>query len=168
MPPEGAGRRDPGDLFGEDFAGGIGVNEGLHAPLVGQGNAAGAGFGRVGEGAQDDVEAGRRLLDGGFGEAGDSEKAAGDPGIVGGVEGRGRLGLVGGDGGARVEVSTGADRDFQVVQGALGLDDAVPEEGRVGLGEGGDSAWKFAAVGAGFERRDGVAVERETGAEIED
>jgi len=45
MPPEGAGGGDPSDLFGKDFAGGIGVNEGLDAPFVGQGNPVGAGFG---------------------------------------------------------------------------------------------------------------------------
>src|SRR5215469_11594821 len=114
------------------------------------------------------MEAGRSLLDGGFGEASDLEKTAGDGGIAGCVEGGGGFRLVVSDGRVGLEISTRADRDFDLVQGALGFDDAVPEEGRVGLGEGGDSAWKFAAVDAGFERGDGVAVEHEASAEIED
>src|SRR5438094_3026611 len=47
VPGEGAGRGDPGQSFGEDFAGGVGIDEGFDAE-------AGAGFARVGEGAQED------------------------------------------------------------------------------------------------------------------
>src|SRR5205085_2394022 len=116
-PGEGAGRGDPSQIFGEDFAGGVGIDEGLDAE-------AGAGFVRVGEGAEDDVEAGRSLLDGGFGEARDLEKAAGDGGIARGVKSRGRRGLVSGGGGARIKVGAGADGDFDVMKGAFGFDDA--------------------------------------------
>ena len=168
MPPEGAGGGDPGQFLGEDFAGGVGVNEGLDAAFVGQGQEAGAGFAGVGERAEDDVEADGSLLDGGLGEAGDLEKAAGDGGIASGVEGGGRFGLIGGDGRVGFEVSARADGDFDVVEGALGFDDAVPVKGRAGFGEGGDSAGKFAAVSAGLQGRDGVAVEHEPEAEVED
>ena len=160
-PGEGAGRADPGQSFGEEFAGGVGVDEGFDAE-------AGAGFARVGEGAQDDVEAGRSLLDGGFGEARDLEKAAGDGGIARGVKSRGRRGLVSGGGGARIKVGAGADGDFDVEQSALGFDNAVPTERRTGFGEGGNFVRQFAAVGAGFERGDGVAVENKAHGEVED
>src|SRR5690349_17749272 len=99
-PGEGVGRGSPGQLLGEDFAGGVGVDEGFDAPFVAQGKQAGAGTLRVGEGAQDDVEAGGGLLDGSFGEAGDLEKAPSEGGIAGGVKGGGRLGFVSGGGGA--------------------------------------------------------------------
>lgn len=168
MPPEGAWGGDPGQLFGEDFAGGVGVNEGLDAAFVGQGEEAGAGCTRVGEGAQDDVVAGGSLLDGGFGEAGDLEEAAGDGGIACGVEGRGGLGLVRGDGGGRIEIVAGADRDFDFVKGALGFNNAVPEKGGTGFGKGGDFVGKFAAVGAGFESGDGVTVEGGADANVEE
>jgi len=161
VPGEGAGRGDPGQSFGEDFAGGVGIDEGFDAE-------AGAGFARVGEGAQDDVEAGRSLLDGGFGEARDLEKAAGDGGIARGVKGRGGLGFVSGGGRAGIKVSAGADGDFEVVKGALSFNDAVPAERGAGFGEGGDFVGEFAAVGAGFEGGDGVAVEHDAGCEIED
>src|SRR5690349_20001406 len=133
----------------------MGANEGLDAACVGQGQEAGAGFAGVGEGAQEYVEAGGSVLEGGFGEAGDLEKWAGERGIARGVEGRGGFGLVSGDGGAGIEIGAGADGDFDVVKGALGFDDAAPVEGGVGLGEGGDFVGKFAAVGAGFEGGDG-------------
>ena len=159
-PGEGAGRADPGQSFGEEFAGGVGVDEGFDAE-------AGAGFARVGEGAQDDVEAGRSLLDGGFGEARDLEKAAGDSGVARGVESRGGLGFVSGGGGGGIKVGAGADGDFEVVKGALGFDDAVPAKRRAGFGKGGDLARQFAAVGAGFESGDSVAVKNEAHGEIE-
>lgn len=114
------------------------------------------------------MESGRGLLDGGFGEAGNLEKAASDGGIAGGVEGRGGFGLVGSGSGTGIEIGAGADGDFDVVKGALGFDDAAPEEGGAGFGEGGDFAGELAAVGAGFEGSDGVAVKHEARAEIED
>ena len=117
-----AGRGDPDQLFGEDFAGRIGVDEGLDAQ-------AGAGVAGVGKGTQNDMESPRSLLDGGFGEAGDLKKAAGDSGIAGGVEGGGRFGFVGGDGGARIEIGARADRHFDLVKSAFGFDDSVPAEG---------------------------------------
>ena len=108
------------------------------------------------------------MLDGGFGEARDLGKAAGDGGIARGVKSRGRRGLVSGGGGARIKVGAGADGDFDVMKGAFGFDDAVPAEGRAGFGEGGDFVGEFAAVGAGFERGDGVAVENKAHGEVED
>jgi len=54
------------------------------------------------------------------------------------------------------------------VEGALGFDDAVPVERRAGFGEGGDFARQFAAVSAGFESGDGVAVENDAQDEIKD
>src|SRR5215467_14407719 len=118
VPGKGAGGGDPGQFFGEDLAGEVGVNEGLNAAFVAQGKERGAGFANVREGAKNDVVARGRLLDGGFGEAGDLEEAACEVGIAGGVERGGRLGLIGGDGGAGVEVGAGADGDFDVVEGA--------------------------------------------------
>lgn len=121
-----------------------------------------------GEGAQNDVEAGRSLLDGGFGEAGDLEKAAGDGGISRGVEGGGGFWLIGDEFGAGIEVGGGADGDCDVVKGALGFDDAAPEEGGAGFSEGGDFVGELAAISAGFEGGDGVALKHEAGAEIQD
>jgi hypothetical protein len=166
MPGEGAGSGSPGQLLGEDFAGSVGVDEGFDAPFVAQGKQAGAGFACGGEGAKDDVEADGRLLDSSFGEARDLEKAAGDGGIAGGVEGGGRLGLVGRGGGAGIKVGAGANGDFDVMKGAFGFDDTVPVERGARFGEGGNFAGEFAAVGAGFEGGHGVAMEDHARAEI--
>ena len=81
MPPEAAGGANPAEIFGEDFAGGVGVDENLDAQARGF-HFWGAIVARVREGAKDDVEAGGSLLDGGFGEAGDLKKAAGERGIA--------------------------------------------------------------------------------------
>lgn len=118
--------------------------------------------------AKDDAEAGRSLLDRGLGKAGDLEEAAGEHGIAGGVEGGRRFGFVSGDGEAGVEIGAGAYGDFDVVKGALGFDDTAPAERGTGFGEGGDSAGKFAAVGAGFEGGDGVAVKNDAQGEVGD
>lgn len=167
MPPEAAGGANPGELFGEDSARGVGVDENLDAQARGF-YFWGAIVARIRQGAKDDVEAGGRLFDGGFGEAGDLEKAAGERGIAPGVESGRGFGLIGGDGGAGLEIGARADRNFDIVEGALGFDDAVPAEGRTGFGERGDFVGKFAAVSPGFEGGEGVAVESETDAEIED
>ena len=97
MPPEIARRGNPNELFGEGFAGRIGVDEGLHAQT-------GAGAAGIGEGAEDNVETRRGLLDGGFGEARDLKKAASNSRIAGGVEGGGRFGLVRGDSGSGIKI----------------------------------------------------------------
>jgi hypothetical protein len=116
---------------------------------------------------QQDMEALGAPSDGGFGETGDLEEAAGEGGIVGGVERGRKLWLVGGDGGAGIEIGAGDNGDFDVMKGALSFDHTAPAEGGTGFGESGDSARKFAAVGAGFEGGDGVAVEDNARAEIE-
>ena len=117
---------------------------------------------------QQDLEARGTPSDGGFGETGDLEEAAGDGGSAKSVEGGRRLWLVGGDGGAGIEIGAGANGDFYVMKAALSIDQTAPAEGGTGFGESGDSARKFAAVGAGFEGGDGVAVEHDAGCEIED
>jgi len=150
---------NPDKFLRDDSAGRIRISDNLNLP--------GVKVNPVGEVAKDDLEAGRSLLDGGFREARDLEKAAGEGGIAGGVEGGGGLGLVGGDGGTGIEIGGGADGDFDVMKSALGLDDAVPAEGGTGFGESGDSARKFAAVSAGLESGDGVAVEDNAHTEVE-
>jgi len=117
---------------------------------------------------QQDMEALGTPSDGGFGETGDLEEAAGDGGSAKSVEGGRRLWLVGGDGGTGIEIGAGADEDFDVVKGALGFDHTTPAEGGTGFSESGDFAGEFTAVGAGFEGGDGVAVEHEAGCEIKD
>jgi len=117
---------------------------------------------------QQDMEALGAPSDGGFGESGDLEEAAGGGGSAKSVERGRRLWLVGGDGGTGIEIGAGSDGDFDVVKGALSFDHTAPAEGGTGFGESGDSARKFAAIGAGFEGGEGVAVEHEAGCEIED
>ena len=114
------------------------------------------------------MEAGRSLLDGGFGEARELEEPAGDGGIAGGVESGSGFRLVGCDGGAGVEVGAWANGDFDIMQGALGFDDAVPAKRGVGFGERRDLVSQFAAVSAGFESGDSVTVENDADTEIED
>ena len=87
--------------------------------------------------------------------------------MYGGVEGGGRFGLVRGDSGSGIKIGAGADGHFDVVQGALGFDDAVPAEGGTGFRKGSGLVRQFAAVGAGFESGDSVAVKNEAHGEIE-
>ena len=116
---------------------------------------------------QDDMEAFGNPCDGSFGEAGDLEEAAGDDGSAKCVEGGRRFGLVGGDGGTSFEIGAGADGDFDVVEGALGFDDAVPVERRAGFSEGGNSVRKLAAVGARLQGGDGVSVQGRADDDVE-
>ena len=117
---------------------------------------------------QKDMEALGDSSDGGFGEAGDLEEAPGDGGLERGVEGGGGFGLVGSSGGAWIKIGAWPDGDFDIVKGAFSFDHTAPAEGETGFGEGSDFVGKLAAVGAGFEGGDGVAVESETDAEIKD
>src|SRR6266566_1969108 len=80
---------------------------------------------------------------------------------VRGDERGGWLGLVGGGGGTGIEITAGADRNLDVVKGTCGFDDTVPAKRGAGFGEGGDLVRQFAAIDAGLERSDGVAVENQ-------
>src|SRR5713226_7816553 len=122
---------------------------------------AGDGIAGVGKGAQDNVKPVCSFLDGSLREARNLEEAARNGGVASGVEGGRGCGLVGSDSGVGVERGGGADFDFDVVEGARGFDDAVPAEGRARFGECGSLAWRFAAVGAGFQCGQSVAVENE-------
>lgn len=168
MPPEVAGGGHPVQFLEKDFAGRVGVNEGLDAPFAAQSKQSGAGFVNVGEGAEDNVETSGSLLDGGFGEAHDCEKAAGDSGIADGVEARGGFGLVSRGGGAGIEVGAGSDGDFDVEERTFGLDNAVPAERGAGLGEGRDFVGEFAAIDPGLQGGDDVAVKSEARGDVED
>lgn len=108
------------------------------------------------------------FLDGGFRKTGDLEKAASHGRGAKGVEGGGGFGLVSGDGGEGIEFRTRADGHFDIVKSALGFDDAVPAERGTGFGECRDPAGGFAAVGAGFESGDGIAMVDEAQDEIEE
>src|SRR5713226_4937432 len=101
------------------------------------------------------------FFDGGFGEAGGLEEATGNSGVASGVEGGRGFWFVGSDGRVGVERAGGAKVDFEVVEGALGFDDAVPAERRAGFGERSGLASRFSAIGARLERGDGVAVKNE-------
>src|SRR5215470_16510566 len=105
--------------------------------------------------------------DGGFGEARDLEKAAGNGRSAKNVKGGRSFGLVGSDGGAGIKIGAGADGDFDVMESALGFDHAAPVKRGIGFSEGGDSARQFAAVGARLQGGDGVAVQDGPDDEIE-
>ena len=122
----------PDKFLRDGSAGRIRINDNLNLP--------GVKVDPVNEVAEDDLEARGGLLDAGFGEAGDLEKAAGDGGVAKGVEGGRRFGFVGGDDGTGFKTGAGADGDFDVVESAFRFNDAVPVERRAGLGEGGNSA----------------------------
>ena len=161
MPSKAAGTGDPGQFLGEDLARRVRVDERLDAH-------AGAGVSRIGERAEHNVEACRRLLHRSFREPCDLEKTLCHGGIPSGVERGGWLGLVGGGGGTGVEITAGADRNLDVVKGTCGFDDTVPAKRGAGFGEGGDLVRQFAAIDAGLERSDGVAVENQAHQEIKD
>jgi len=161
MPSEGAGAGDPGQLLGEDFARRVGVDERLDAQ-------AWARVSRIGESAEDDVKAPRGLLHRSFGEPRDVEKALCDRGTPGCVQHRGRSGLVGGDGGTGIEFGAGADRNLDVVKGTFGLNDTMPTKRGAGFGEGRHLVGQLAAVDAGLESGDGVAVKNGADQEIKD
>src|SRR5467141_2057361 len=55
----------------------------------------------------------------------------------------------------------GADFHFNVVEGSVRFDDAVPAEGRLRFGERGSLAGRFAAIGARFHGSQNVTVENE-------
>src|SRR5580704_4019035 len=159
-PPGSFGTGFPRELLGEDFAGGVGVDEGFHAP-------AGARVARVGESVKNDVEALWGLFDAGFGEAGSLEEEAGDGAVASGIESGRGFGLEGSDCGLGIEASAGADLDFHVVEGAFGFDDAVPAERGGGFGEGGGSVGCLAVIGAGFQDGQGAAVKDRARADVE-
>src|SRR5882762_9112313 len=70
----------PGELLGEDFAGGVCVDLGMDAQ-------AGADVAGIWEGAQDDVKTVGSFLNGCFGEARDLEEATRNCGVTDCVEG---------------------------------------------------------------------------------
>src|SRR5260370_9483720 len=117
--PELLGGGVPGELLGEDFAGRVGVDDGMDAQ-------AGADVAGIRKSPQDDMETVGSFLDGGFGEAGDQEEAASDWRIASSVEGGRRFGVVGRNSGVEVERGAGADIDFNLVEGAERFDDAKP------------------------------------------
>ena len=160
MPPEFPGNGVPGELLGQDFSRGISVDEGYHAP-------AGAGVAGVRKRAQNDVEAVGGFFNGGFGKARDLEEAARHESIAGGIEGGGGFGFVRSDGRVGIEVCAGADANFKFVEGAIGFDDAMPAEGRAGLGESGHSAGRLTPIRAGFHGRQSIAMEDEAHANVE-
>jgi len=158
---QGAGGGSPEQLFRENFAREVGVNDRKDA-----GSWADVECCR--QVVQNDMEALGNPSDGGFGEASDLEKAAGNGGSAESVEGGRRFGLVGSDCGAGVKIGSGADGDFNVVEGALGFDHAAPVKRGAGFGEGGDSARQLAAVGARLQGGNGVPVQDGADDEIQD
>ncbi len=112
------------------------------------------------------MEAAGGFFNSGFGKARDLEEAPRHESIAGGIEGGGGFGFVRSDGRVGIEVCAGADANFEFVEGAIGFDDAVPAEGRTGLGESGHSAGRLTAIGAGFHGGQSIAMEDETHADI--
>ena len=54
------------------------------------------------------------------------------------------------------------------MDGAVGVDEAMPGEGGGGFGEGGDTAGRFTAVSAGFEGGEDIGVKRGAGGDIDE
>jgi hypothetical protein len=151
--------RIPGEGFGEDFALGIGVDEGLDA------GARKAVTVRVA--SEGDAEASEGAYDGSFGKTGGGEEAAGGGSFEGGVQGGGRFGLVIGFGALGIEIVSRKEVDGDLVQGSLGLDDTQPLERPSRYGKSGHAAGRLVAVGAGFEGGDGVGVKESAKGNVE-
>ena len=146
----------PGQLLGENFAGRVGVNEGLDARAR-RGSVV----------AEANLKTFRRFFDGGSGKAGDLEETLRHSGISSGIESRGRFRLVGSDRGVGIEAGAEANFDFYIVNGAFGFDNTMPAEGRTGFRKGGHSPGLFPAVGARFQRGDSGRVHREANCKID-
>src|SRR5260370_28763453 len=102
--------RVPGEILGEDFAGGVRVDLGMDAQ-------AGADVAGIGEGAQDDVKTLGSFFDGCFGEARVLEEATRNGAVAGCVEGGRRVGLVGSDGRVWFERCAAAACPFHTLPG---------------------------------------------------